>query len=336
MSVVAESMDTNGSEQVKAQDLQSGLVQVPNQSQKRKLRGQGEVGKTGNQSKKTHVNEENRTANELSGEDLALAEKEVSEFLALHKEMKKSLDKVHQKLDKQNQTIAEQKMVLQTQANLILALQEEVKALKDERAAAQINAETNKTIASTPWSSALFKSTTKLTTNQKVMQAEQIKVANTLSAEFNERERRKKNVVIFGLNESKKEMLEERKKDDEAMVNEMVEMLQIQKVPIKVNKIVRHKARGDQKNASTVVLELENETQRNAVLFAAKKLKGMRNFEKVFLNADMTVAERARFIELKRERDLKNEKETDKKFRWAIRNDRVVRFKVMQITDESH
>jgi hypothetical protein len=50
----------------------------------------------------------------------------------------------------------------------------------------------------------------------------------------------------------------------------------------------------------------------------------------------MTVAERARFIELKSERDMKNEKETDKKLRWAIRNDRVVRFKVTQITNESH
>jgi hypothetical protein len=142
--------------------------------------------------------------------------------------------------------------------------------------------------------------------------------------------------LVFGENESKREMLEERKKHDEAMVNEIVEMLQIEKVPIKVNKIVRHKTRWDQKNASTVVLELENETQRNAVWFAAKKLKGMRNFEKVYLNADMTVAERARFIELKSERNMKNEKETDKKFRWAIRNDRVVRFKVTQITNESY
>jgi hypothetical protein len=121
------------------------------------------------------------------------------------------------------------------------------------------------------------------------MQAEQIKVANTLSAEFNERERIKKNVVIFGLNESQKEMLEVRKKDDEAMVNEIVEMLQIEKVPIKVNKKVRHKTRGEQKNASTVVLELENETQRNAVLFAAKKLKGMRNFEKFSQSFSMPI-----------------------------------------------
>jgi hypothetical protein len=45
------------------------------------------------------VSEENRTVSESSEEDLALVEKEVSEFLAMHKEMKKSLDKVHHKLD---------------------------------------------------------------------------------------------------------------------------------------------------------------------------------------------------------------------------------------------
>jgi hypothetical protein len=111
---------------------------------------------------------------------------------------------------------------------------------------------------------------------------------------------------------------------------------EIKDVTIKINKVVRHKTRSDQKNAPIVVVELGSEQQRNAVLFAAKRLRNERHFEKVYLNADMTVAERARFNELKNERDLKNSKEKDKKFRWAIRNDKVVRFKVVEPTEETH
>jgi hypothetical protein len=93
--------------------------------------------------------------------------------------------------------------------------------------------------------------------------------------------------------------------------------LEIKDVTIKINKVVRHKTRSDQKNAP--IVELGSEQQRNAVLFAAKGIRNERHFGKVYLNADMTVAERACFNELKSERDSKNRKEKDKKFRWAIR-----------------
>jgi hypothetical protein len=50
----------------------------------------------------------------------------------------------------------------------------------------------------------LMRTTTNLTNNEKIMQQKQIQTVNTLSSELQERDRRKKNVVVFGLAESKK------------------------------------------------------------------------------------------------------------------------------------
>ncbi len=90
----------------------------------------------------------------------------------------------------------------------------------------------------------------------------------------------------------------------------------------------RFKAKQDSNRTPIVVIELDDDELRNKLPFAAKNLKMLDNFKNVYLNADMTVCERARYNDLRRERDEKNKKETGNAHRWTIRNDTTVRFKV--------
>ena len=77
-------------------------------------------------------------------------------------------------------------------------------------------------------------------------------------------------------------------------------------------------------------MQLASEKERNLVLYKAKKLKTSVEYSKCYFNADLTACERVKFKELRELRKKYQEEEPEKdKFRWAIRNDGLVRFKAL-------
>ena len=57
-------------------------------------------------------------------------------------------------------------------------------------------------------------------------------------------------------------------------------------------------------------------------------LRNNNNFNSIFINADRTIAERSKINELRELRKKMNQEEAEKdKYRWAIRDDKVVKFK---------
>jgi hypothetical protein len=201
-------------------------------------------------------------------------------------------------------------------------LETELKAVK----ATQNKSESTQTRIVAPYAQILKKNIANLTNEERVIHSEQVKEANQMYDEASERERRKKNVVIFGLPESKNEKAEEKRKDDEKFVRQILTKLEVNDV--QVNKIIRYKKKSEKMIAPIVIVELENEKQRNAVLYASKKLRNIESCEKLYLNADLTPLQRAGFNDLKRQRDELNKNEKDKNVRHAIRGNNLVKFKV--------
>jgi hypothetical protein len=256
--------------------------------------------RTSTKTKKSNVTSEGMTFEQL----LEL----VKSMRTEQKVMWKRFDKAEQDLVKANRKIAN--------------LETELKSLKlvaDKPAITQTN-----TFA--PYAQILRKNIANLTNEEKVVYSEQVKEANEMYDEASERERRKKNVVIFGLPESKKEKVEEKRKDDENSVREILTNLEV--TDVKVNKIIRYKKKSEKMIAPLVVIEFENEKQRNAVLYASKKLRNFPTCKNLYLNADLTALQRKGFNLLKKQRDEQNKNETDKNIRHAIRGGKVVQFKV--------
>lgn len=172
-----------------------------------------------------------------------------------------------------------------------------------------------------------------LSNAQKAIQKEQISAVNALSTELNDRERRKPNVVVFNLKMSNKEKKEEKQAEDETQVKALIEKLnEGAKLKAEVVKVTRLQAKPDAIHPPAIIVELKDANTRNNLLLGAKKLKQVAGCEKVYLSADMTLAERIRYKELLKERIEKNAKRSEadkKKFRFAIRGDEVKKFKVI-------
>ena len=145
---------------------------------------------------------------------------------------------------------------------------------------------------------------------------EQINVMNTITAELKEQEMKKKNIVVFGLQLSEKTDQPGKKADDEDRINNMLDFLEVKK-DVKINKIIRYKNKNDSDITPPVIIELSDE-----------KLRNNNNFNGIFINADRTIAERSKFNEMRELRNKMNQEETEKdKYRWTIREDKVVKFK---------
>ncbi len=160
------------------------------------------------------------------------------------------------------------------------------------------------------------------------MRETQLAVLDGAAEEVKERERRKRNFIIFGLNKSDKTEAEERHKDDKKNVEGIMNYLKLNDVEIE--KIIRFR---DKKNSiedekiPPVLVILKNENDRKRVLSVSKELKKSNSFKKVFISADQTLAERSSYQALRLERDTKQAEEMDKGFFWAIRGKDVVRIK---------
>lgn len=156
----------------------------------------------------------------------------------------------------------------------------------------------------------------------------QLDIINTMTIEANDRSKRENNVVIFGLPVSSKALVEEKIKEDENMIRTLFNDLSLDKD--KICKIHRLKQGINASRPPPVVIHLSTLQDRNNVLKAAKNLKSMNR--SVFINPDLTIAERHLANQLRTEAKKRNsERKPDdiKKFYFGIRDNQVKKIDVI-------
>ena len=131
------------------------------------------------------------------------------------------------------------------------------------------------------------------------------------------------------LKESNKNTKEEKEEEDILKIQEIFTELNLNN--IKVEKHYRIKSsKPDANKPSILVVELSSKTEQAQVLQESRNLNNLVAYkDKVYINPDLTIAERASLRMLLTERNKLNKIETDGKtpFRWIIRNDRLEKFK---------
>jgi hypothetical protein len=151
----------------------------------------------------------------------------------------------------------------------------------------------------------------------------QLDMLNCMATEQKQRDKRQKNLVIFGLPSSAKTDATEKQADDVNAVQGLLEKLSIEKG--KLVRCFRLKSRIPEKPAP-VVVEMADATVRNQIVKVAR-----RKFPGIFINPDLTEAQRHLDKKLRDECRRKNEPLSLKdnwstaKHYYAIRNSEVVR-----------
>lgn len=146
-------------------------------------------------------------------------------------------------------------------------------------------------------------------------------------AEMAERDRRKANLVWFGVPVSNSDDAQTRKSDDTIFVKKACSQALGIEVEIASCKRLHSQSQGSEgKNKKPLLVTLKDGTQVDSVLREARKLKDNETFKGVFIKKDCTPLERAEMKKLVEERDQKREATREKKGTetWVIRNGRVV------------
>ena len=122
----------------------------------------------------------------------------------------------------------------------------------------------------------------------------QVEFLNNITSEIRDQEKKKSNVVIFGMRESEKEKAEERKKEDEDGVSCLLQQIGV-KANVTIKRVTRYsKNKSDPTKTPIVVVELNDERERNKVLYVSKKLRDSEHTRNIYINADMTNVERSK------------------------------------------
>ena len=122
---------------------------------------------------------------------------------------------------------------------------------------------------------------------RKISTPQQMLMINTIANETKERERREKNVVIFGIKASTNSDNSIAKEENSVAIKEVFNDLG---VTCEVKIIIKLKSNGSDSPPFVVVLKQESE--RNEILKKARNLRNLNQYEKVFINPDLTVSER--------------------------------------------
>ncbi len=102
-----------------------------------------------------------------------------------------------------------------------------------------------------------------------------------MADEGKERSKKEKNIIVFGLKESTKGTISEKKSDDMEEINRMLQVLALQNENIEGN--FRLNAKDTSK---PLIIVLKDKETRNKFLQAAKKLKASDEHRDVFLGPD--------------------------------------------------
>lgn len=154
---------------------------------------------------------------------------------------------------------------------------------------------------------------------------EQIAVLNAVAIEESNKKRIEKNIIIFGVPESKKSVQAEILADDTDAVNEILSIIDKKEIkPVHIKRIRSKKSPGP------IIIELSDAKDKLPILTAAKKLRSIEEYKSIYINPDLTDAERKLDFDLRTQRNKLNEeiKGKNEQFRYGIRNNAVVKVKI--------
>ena len=177
------------------------------------------------------------------------------------------------------------------------------------------------------WVDVVSKSVKKANVPSQKMHAQQIEVVNSVLYEERERDKRKNNLLIFGLGDQNEDS------NVSEVQRKVVDILKLIGVDVK-NMIkarrFRSKAEGSPNpNPAPVFVQMNNEGSRNRVLKEARKLRGVQGMKTVYIKPDQTEAERVLEKQLRQRRDElnRNENEQNSLFRWSILKGDIRKFR---------
>jgi hypothetical protein len=158
--------------------------------------------------------------------------------------------------------------------------------------------------------------------------ADQLAVANATISELNERERRKKNVVIYGIPESEMEFLTDKKADDGEKIKEIFNIIGKSNVSPVYARRLKSK---DTTKPGPIIVELSDVSLRNPLLLAAKNLREKEGYKSIYISPDLTEAQRSLDYDLRMKRNEANSTLVeDSPFRYGIRGNQIVKIKSQQ------
>ena len=139
-----------------------------------------------------------------------------------------------------------------------------------------------------------------------------------------EKEERRNNMVIYGLDERDKDVAKERAKDDEEKVKKIWEALDIDMEEEEVEVKFRAGKKRDDGKPRPLIIRFKEEEKKERALNEARKLARKEGWKKVFLSPDLTPKQREedrkKEEERKKEAEEKNAKARDegKQGKWIV------------------
>lgn len=125
---------------------------------------------------------------------------------------------------------------------------------------------------------------------------------NILSKEQEEINKRKSNIIIFGVEGSKSDNIDQTKKDDEKAIHDIFDTIKIEKTNIK--SFVRFSKKDDK--IPGILIKLDPSFDRQRILTASRTLNEGKFTNKIYINKDMTETQRKFEYELRLEQRQKN------------------------------
>jgi hypothetical protein len=150
----------------------------------------------------------------------------------------------------------------------------------------------------------------------------QILIANTI--ELEDKRRREKNIVIYGLPVSNGSSEEEIKKIEREEIVKIFGNAGQNDIEFENFKRLKSKT----SKPGPIVVYLKEQADRNKILFGSKKLRALNGCESIYMSPDLTHAERELDYQLRLKRNEQNKTlESTSPFRYAIRGSQVVKIK---------
>jgi hypothetical protein len=160
----------------------------------------------------------------------------------------------------------------------------------------------------------------------------QVEVVNTVLSEQRERERRANNVIIFNINELVSSSNEQQTKHDESSVLNLLTKINIDTSKVKFIRRFNKNPNNNNNNnkPAPILVRLESPEIKGKVLFNAKNLINMNEFKGIFINPDLTPAERVLGKQMREERNRLNQIETrnNSEYRWRIRGGKFSKYRI--------
>ncbi len=123
-------------------------------------------------------------------------------------------------------------------------------------------------------------------------------VVNAAINEQTEREKRKKNLIVFGLPESSKVDIEEKKNEDKSKIEKLFHDL-----GALANPVHQRRFKSNNGKPGPILVVLNEMSERNSILAKAKELRNKLDYVDVYISPDLTEAERLQDFKLRKKRD---------------------------------